>query len=425
MKIVADFHIHSRFARATSKSINLENLDIWAQKKGIHVMGTGDFTHPMWLQELKTELEEAEPGLYKRKPSSAKAMEGKGQDRGTRFVFSSEISCIYKKGGQVRKIHLLLLVPSLAAVEKINTHLGWIGNLRSDGRPILGIDAKEVAKIVLDADPSSLVVPAHIWTPWFSVFGSKSGFNSLQECFDEYTKYIYAVETGLSSDPAMNWRLSALDNITFLSNSDSHSLEKIGREVNVFDTELSYPAIREAIITKDPAKFLFTVEFFPEEGKYHYDGHRLCNVVLSPEESKKQGNQCHVCKRPLTIGVLNRVAELADRSEGFKPDNAIPFRSLIPLQEIIADVLHQGVGTKRGKTEYEKLISRFQTEFRVLLDAKVEELKGATLPEIAEGIVHVREGKVQIEPGYDGEFGKIKIFDKEKEQDAAIQKSLF
>ena len=414
MKLVADFHIHSRFARATSKSINLENLDIWAQKKGIHVMGTGDFTHPMWLQELKTELEEAEPGLYKRK--------GGGE---TRFLFSSEISCIYKKGGQVRKVHLLLLVSSLAAVEKINTHLGWIGNLRSDGRPILGIDAKEVAKIVLDADPSSLVVPAHIWTPWFSVFGSKSGFNSLKECFDEYTKYIYAVETGLSSDPAMNWRLSALDNITLLSNSDSHSLEKIGREVNVFDTELSYPAIREAIITKDPKRFLFTVEFFPEEGKYHYDGHRLCNVALSPEESKKQKNQCHVCKRPLTIGVLNRVAELADRSEGFKPDNAIPFRSLIPLQEIIADVLHQGVGTKRGKTEYETLISRFQTEFRVLLDAKVEELKGATLPEIAEGIVHVREGKVQIEPGYDGEFGKIKIFDKEKEQDAATQKSLF
>ena len=425
MKVVADFHIHSRFARATSKSINLENLDIWAQKKGIQVMGTGDFTHPMWLQELKTELEEAEPGLYKRKPSSAKATAGKGQDGGTRFVFSSELSCIYSKGGKVRKVHLLLLVPSLAAVEKINTQLGWIGNLKSDGRPILGIDAKEVAKIVLDADPSSLVVPAHIWTPWFSVFGSKSGFNSLEECFDEYTKHIYAVETGLSSDPAMNWRLSALDNITLLSNSDSHSLEKIGREVNVFDTELSYPAIREAIVTKDPAKFLFTVEFFPEEGKYHYDGHRLCNVSLSPEESKKQGNQCHVCKRPLTIGVLNRVAELADRPEGFKPENAIPFRSLIPLQEIIADVLHQGVGTKQGKAEYEKLIVRFQTEFAVLLDTKAEELKEATLPEIAEGIVRVREGKVQIEPGYDGEFGKIKIFGEGEQKIATSQRSLF
>jgi uncharacterized protein (TIGR00375 family) len=414
MKLIADLHIHSRFARATSKEINLANLDLWAKKKGIHIMGTGDFTHPMWLKELKAELQPAEEGLYKRK--------GGGE---TRFVFSSEISCIYSKGGQVRKIHLLLFVPSLSAVEKINTQLGWIGNLRSDGRPILGIDAKEVAKIVLDADPSSLVVPAHIWTPWFSVFGSKSGFNSLKECFDEYTKYIYAVETGLSSDPAMNWRMSALDNITLLSNSDSHSLEKIGREVNVFDTELSYPAIREAIITKDPKKFLFTVEFFPEEGKYHYDGHRLCNVSLSPEESKKQKNQCHVCKRPLTIGVLNRVEELADRPQGFKPDNAIPFRPLIPLQEIIADALNQGVGTKRGKEEYEKIILRFKTEFAALLDAKAEELKEATLPEIAEGIVRVREGKVRIEPGYDGEFGKIKIFGEHEKRSPLSQKTLF
>ena len=414
MKLIGDFHIHSRFARATSKEMNVANLDLWATKKGISVMGTGDFTHPMWLKELTAELVSAEQGLYKRK--------GGGE---TRFVFSSEISCIYSKGGQVRKIHLILLVPSLSAVEKINTQLGWIGNLKSDGRPILGIDAKEVAKIVLDADPSSLVVPAHIWTPWFSVFGSKSGFNSLKECFDEYTKYIYAVETGLSSDPQMNWRLSALDSITLLSNSDSHSLEKIGREVNVFDTELSYTAIREAITTRDPKKFLFTVEFFPEEGKYHYDGHRLCNVSLSPEESKKQGNRCHVCKRPLTIGVLNRVAELADRPEGVKPSNAIPYKNLIPLQEIIADALHQGVGTKQGKAEYEKLVSGFGNEFAVLLDAKEEELKKTSLPEIAEGIVRVREGKVRIEPGYDGEYGKIAIFGEGEERGVAVQKSLF
>ena len=231
MKIVADFHIHSRFARATSKDMNLANLDLWASKKGIQVMGAGDFTHPMWFQELKEELEPAEQGLYKRKPSFAKATEGKGQNKGTRFVFTSEISCIYSKGGQVRKIHLILLAPSLAAVEKINTQLGWIGNLKSDGRPILGIDVKEVVKIVLGADPSSLVVPSHMWTPWFSVFGSKSGFNSMQECFDEYTKYIYAGETGLSSDPAMNWRLSALDKIALISNSDSHSLEKLQRQM--------------------------------------------------------------------------------------------------------------------------------------------------------------------------------------------------
>ena len=248
--------------------------------------------------------------------------------------------------------------------------------------------------------------------------------DSLKECFDEYTKYIYAIETGLSSDPQMNWRLSALDNITFLSNSDSHSLPKIGREVNVFDTKLSYPALREAIVKKDPKKFLYTVEFFPEEGKYHYDGHRLCNVVMSPEESKKQNNQCHVCKRPLTIGVLNRVAELADRREGEKPKNVIPYKSLIPLQEIIADAQHQGVGTKRGKVEYEKLILQIGTEFTVLLDATEEELTKVTSPEIAQGILRVREGKVKIEPGYDGEYGKIQIFNKEEEQGVAMQKSL-
>ena len=313
----------------------------------------------------------------------------------------------------------------MAAVEKINTQLSLIGNLKSDGRPILGLDAKDAVRIVLEADPSSLVVPAHIWTPWFAVFGSKSGFDSLKECFDEYTKYIYAVETGLSSDPAMNWRLSALDNITLLSNSDAHSLPKIGREVNVFDTELSYPALREAIVKKDPKKFLYTVEFFPEEGKYHYDGHRACNVAMSPEESKKQNNQCHVCKKSLTIGVLNRVAELADRKKGEKPKNAIPYKSLIPLQEIIADAQHQGVGTKRGKAEYEKLILQIGTEFDILLDVTEKELIKVTSREIAQGILRVREGKVKIEPGYDGEYGKIKIFEEGEQKIVTSQRSLF
>ena len=424
MKLVADFHIHSRFARATSKEMNLCNLDLWAQKKGIQVMGTGDFTHPLWLKELKEELEPAEEGLYKRK-AGGPLRQSDSEASKTRFVFSSEISCIYKKGGKVRKVHLLLIVSSLAAVEKINTQLSLIGNLKSDGRPILGLDAKEAVRIVLEADPSSLVVPAHIWTPWFAVFGSKSGFDSLKECFDEYTKYIYAVETGLSSDPAMNWRLSALDNITLLSNSDAHSLPKIGREVNVFDTELSYPALREAIVKKDPKKFLYTVEFFPEEGKYHYDGHRACNVAMSPEESKKQNNQCHVCKKSLTIGVLNRVAELADRKKGEKPKNAIPYKSLIPLQEIIADAQHQGVGTKRGKAEYEKLILQIGTEFDILLDVTEKELIKVTSREIAQGILRVREGKVKIEPGYDGEYGKIQIFNKEEGRGVAMQETLF
>lgn len=415
MKIIADFHIHSRFARATSKDMTLENLDMWAGKKGIKVMGTGDFTHPLWFKELQEQLEPAEEGLYKLK----------GKETATRFLFTSEISCIYSKGGQVRRIHLILVSPSVAAVEKINARLGWIGNLKSDGRPILGIDAKEVLKIVLEADPNCMVIPAHAWTPWFSVFGSKSGFNSLEECFDEYTKHIYAIETGLSSDPAMNWRLSALDKIALLSNSDSHSLEKIGREVNVFDTEVSYPALMEAIKTKDPKKFLFTVEFFPEEGKYHYDGHRLCQVSMAPAESKKNNNVCPKCKRPLVIGVLNRVEELADRPEGFIPPGSIPFKSLIPLQEIIADALGVNVGTKQGKAEYEKLVQAFGNEFAVLLDADVDTLKQTTSPEIAEGVRRVREGKVSIEPGYDGEYGKIEIFKKGEQKTASPQKALF
>ncbi|MDO8473938.1 MAG: hypothetical protein Q7S62_00055 [bacterium] len=865
MKFIADFHIHSRFARATSKEMTLENLNHWAGKKGITVMGTGDFTHPLWFKELKEQLEPAEQGLYKLKVLNSN--EGlKGKETATRFLFTSEISCIYSKGGQVRRVHLILIAPSVLAVEKINTQLGRIGNLRSDGRPILGIDAKEVLKIALEADSSCMVVPAHClppesivhtrgnlvksikdirkddyvythknrwqrvmevftrpykgklykikpfyfgeglsttsehpfyvlktqkhhrlglsrfchpgcvgnkkhcckkhiatkenftpqwvqaqnlekgdvllyprftgtkdiehialqnfltmpylqkeilhtnnlfdvrqderlfsrqrsealsstvitmkgtrakvftstisvsrsfcrligyylaegseggdlisftfaeheeqylsdvrglmqeifslepskeqikagsveliyyskilkdffstfcyqqenrehraftkvlpqwmlelpqekqieillgwwrgdagytssrilmnqmkilflrlgiipsvyidrakrrqelgnsfiegrkinaqhdlfavnrlaffedtygllsmpefqkynyktkirhgwidenyaylpirdiditeyegdvynlevendnsyvaefatvhncWTPWFSVFGSKSGFNTLGECFDEYTKYIYAIETGLSSDPAMNWRLSALDKIALLSNSDSHSLEKIGREVNVFDTEMSYSALMQVIKAKDPAKFLYTVEFFPEEGKYHYDGHRLCGVSMAPAESKKNNNICPKCKKPLVIGVLNRVEELADRPEGFVPPSAIPFKSLIPLQEIIADALGVNVGTKRGKAEYEKLIEEFGNEFMVLLDTDVEALKLATLPEIAEGIKRVRERKVSIEPGYDGEYGKIKIFQDNEQRSSVSQKALF
>jgi uncharacterized protein (TIGR00375 family) len=416
MKFVADFHIHSKYSRATSRDMDLESLDRWARIKGIKVLGTGDFSHPEWLKSIKEKLEPAEPGLFRLKK----------QDNGTRFILTNEISCIYSKGSRVRKIHVLIFAPSFEAVEKINTQLSWVGNLRSDGRPILGLDAKELAKIVLDSSQDCLVIPAHAWTPWFSIFGSKSGFNSIEECFEEYSKYIYAIETGLSSDPPMNWRLSALDKITLISNSDSHSPRKIGREANVFDTDLGYGSIAEAIKTKNPQKFLYTVEFFPEEGKYHYDGHRLCNVSLSPQESKKSGNICPNCGRPLTIGVLNRVEELADRPSGERPEGAIPFKSLVPLNEIIADALGVLPTAKRVEEEYGNLTEKLGNEFNILIDLSRKELESATLPEIAEGIIRTREGKVHVEPGYDGVYGKVKIFSQEEDKKTVFhQKTLF
>jgi uncharacterized protein (TIGR00375 family) len=426
MQFVADFHIHSKYSRATSKDMDLENLDKWAKIKGIKVMGTGDFTHPAWLKELKEKLEPAESGLYRLK----------SETEGIRFLLTAEISCIYSKKGKVRKIHIVIFAPSFEIVEKINAHLGWIGNLKADGRPILGLDAKELAKIVFDTSENCLLVPAHAWTPWFSIFGSKSGFDSIEECFDEYSKYIYSIETGLSSDPAMNWRLSALDKITLISNSDAHSPSRIGREANVFDTELSYLGIIEAIkgknlhpvknqISNGARKFLYTIEFFPQEGKYHYDGHRNCEISLSPQESKKYNNICPRCGRPLTIGVLNRVEQLADREEGFKPEGAVPFKSLIPLEEIIADAVGVMTRSKKVLEEYENLIKKFGNEFKILLEASHQELKAATSPEIAEGIIRTREGKVFIEPGYDGVYGKIRIFSRGEQKAALRQKTLF
>lgn len=777
MRFIADFHIHSKYSRATSKNMDLENLDKWAKIKGIKVLGTSDFTHPEWFRNLKEKLEPTEQGLYKLRNSTGE----------TRFILTSEISCIYSKNNRVRKIHILIFSPSFEICEKINTQLGWIGNLKSDGRPILGLDAKELAKIVLNASQDCLIVPAHLYTPWFSLFGSRSGFDSIEECFEDYTKYIFAGETGLScydektevltdngwkkfsevqnndeictlnpkteeiefqnptrifsykyngkmyrlktkrvdllvtpnhklfvkpgdvrnlkpfflketqflfgkskqfkkdgiwigknekyftlpavkikygnqyyrgfqnkkekqipmkswlqffglwmaegcthqgkngdynvylssqnkgllsemkkilknvgytvyqddkkirirdyqlfrylkqfgkshdrfipseirflskelleiflkyylkgdghvygragkglmastssvhlrddlqevalkigisafykldrkketflrsliyknktykqkhdtwkiyfirknihtvlpstikkwnyieswvdfkgkvyslavpnhviyirrngipvwcgnSDPPMSWRNSNLDKIALISNSDAHSPQKLGREANVFDTELSYPAIIEAIKAKDPAKFLYTIEFFPQEGKYHYDGHRACELRSSPQESKKYNNICPNCGRPLTLGVLNRVEELADRPSGFKPEGAIPFKSLIPLEEIIADALNQTVATKQVGLEYQNLIKKFGNEFEILLNTPYQNLEAVTLPEIAEGITRVRQGNVQVEPGYDGVFGKIRIFSQEEQKELSKQSTLF
>jgi uncharacterized protein (TIGR00375 family) len=415
MKFVADLHIHSKYSRATSPKTNLINLAEAAKIKGVNVLGTGDFTHPQWLEEIENTLEPAEQGLYKIKNSGTE----------TRFLLTSEISCIYSKGGKVRKVHIVILAPSVETVVKINEQLSKIGNLKADGRPILGLDAKELLKIILDIDSQCLVIPAHIWTPWFSIFGSKSGFDSLEECFEDLTKHIYAIETGLSSDPQMNWRLSALDNITLISNSDAHSCEKIAREANVFETDLSYNAIVKAIKTKNPKEFLYTIEFYPQEGKYHYDGHRDCEVVLSPEESKKYNNVCPKCGKPLVLGVENRVEKLADRKQGFIPEGAIPYKSLVPLKEIIAESFYCGVSTKKVQEEYNNLIKAFGNELKVLLEAESNELKNIALPEVSEGIIRARTGKVIIEPGYDGVFGKVKIFSKEERKCFIGQKVLF
>ena len=419
MKFIADFHIHSKYSRATSPHMDLEHLDEVARIKGIKVLGTGDFTHPEWFSNLKEKLEPAEPGLLK-----IKNQESRVKNNETRFILTSEISCIYSKKNKVRKIHVLIFAPDFQTVEKINVQLGWIGNLKADGRPILGLDAKELAKIVLNISGDCLIIPAHLMTPWFSLFGSRSGFDSLEECFEEYSKYIYAGETGLSASPEMLWRMPDGRRITLISNSDAHSPRKIGREANVFDTELSYSSITEVIKSKDPQKFLYTIEFFPEEGRYHYDGHRNCEVSCSPKETKKYNGICPVCSKPMTIGVLSRVEELADKPEGFKPENAIPFKSLIPLEEIIAEVLGVGVGTKGVEKEYKDLIEKFGSELGILLDISIPDLKSATLPEISEAVSRVREGKVNIEPGYDGAYGKIGIFSEGEKKKVSGQKTL-
>lgn len=414
---IADFHIHSKYSRATSPNMNLESLDKWAKIKGIKVLGTGDFTHPEWFNNLKEKLEPAEPGLFKIKGAELK--------NATRFILTTEISCIYSKKGRVRKIHILVFSPSFEVCEKINVQLGWIGNLKSDGRPILGLDAKELAKIILNISDQCLIVPAHLMTPWFGLFGSKSGFDSLEDCFEDYSQYIYVGETGLSANPEMLWRMPDCRKISLISNSDSHSAQKIGREANVFETELNYQAIFQAIKTKNPDKFLYTIEFFPEKGKYYYDGHRLCNIRTSPSETKKYNNICPVCGKTLTIGVLNRVEELADRPEGFKPEGVIPFKSLVPLEEIIMEALGQSSINKKVVEEYENLIKKFKNEFAVLLEISIDDLKNETLSEIAEGISRLREKNVSIEPGYDGVYGKINLFSKGKKKNFVKQKTLF
>lgn len=399
MRFIADFHVHSRYSRATSKDMEVETLGKWAEIKGITLLGTGDFTHPLYFAELKTKLE----------PSDGNLLTLKNGSKNVRFVLTAEVSNIFSQAGKLRKIHTLIFAPTLEVVEKINAKLGRRGKLSSDGRPTFGFHIKDLVKLVLDTSEECFLVPAHAWTPWFSLFGANSGFDSLEECFEDQAEYIYAIETGLSSDPAMNWRLSALDRITLISNSDAHSPAKIGREANVFNCDLNYNQIIKSIREKDNSKLLFTAEFFPEEGKYHYDGHRNCGILFSPSESRNNDNICPVCKRGLTIGVMHRVETLSDRPEGFVPEGAIPARHLVPLMEIIAQVLGCGVNTVKVRREYEKMIAKGGNEFNILLYLSRDELTGLTQSNILEGIMKVREGKLKITPGYDGVYGQISM----------------
>lgn len=402
MQFIADFHIHSKYSRATSKDMDVEHIAEWAKIKGITLMGTGDFTHHLWLEELKNKLEDLGNGLFKYK--------------GVYFVLTSEISSIYSKNNRSYRIHNMVISPSFKTTDKINEYLGRVGNLTSDGRPILGLDAAELARIVFDIDENCMVIPGHIWTPWFSLFGSMSGFDRIQDCFEEQTQKIFALETGLSSDPGMNWRLSALDKFSLISNSDSHSPSKIGREANVFDCELDYKSIREVLKTKDNKKFLYTIEFFPEEGKYHYDGHRLCGVRWSPKETKQAKGKCSKCGKPVTVGVMSRVEQLADRPEGFAPKNSIPFKNLIPLDEIIADAKGVTKTSVAVGKEYKAVVAKFGTEFEILLHANQEELFRGLPKRVAEGVLKVRQGKVKLLAGYDGEYGTISLFAEEEKQ---------
>ncbi len=423
MRFIADLHIHSKYSRATSRDLNPENLWKWAQLKGISVVGSGDFTHPQWIKELEEKLAPAVNGLFSLKESFRTDEIPKSCRADVSFILSAEISCIYKKNDKTRKIHTVVLAPGFSAAKKINARLKQIGNLHSDGRPILGLDAKELLKIVLDISPDAMVIPAHAWTPHFSVFGAASGFDSLEECYEELTPHIHAIETGLSSDPLMNWRLSALDNITLISNSDAHSPSKLGREANVLNTEISYGAITDALKTRKG--FSGTIEFFPEEGKYHYDGHRACDVSFTPKESIRHSNICPVCDKKLTIGVMHRVEKLADREEGFRPKDAPPFHSIIPLTELIGEALSVGPTSKKVAAMYFNMLSTLGNEFKLLLDTPLQEIETAGSAKIAEAIAKMRSGDVSIAPGFDGEFGKVRIFERFEKKEPKGQKPLF
>ncbi|MEA5115694.1 MAG: endonuclease Q family protein [Geobacteraceae bacterium] len=426
MDYIADLHVHSPFSRATSISSDPAGLSAWARIKGIHVIGSGDFTHPGWLSRLKEELEPAEPGFYrlvdKDVPSPFPGISL--PDSPVRFMLSAEISCIYKKHGSVRKVHNLIYLPDFESAERVASRLRRIGNIESDGRPILGLDSRNLLEIVLEEAPEGFLVPAHIWTPWFSLFGSKSGFDTVEECFGDLHSEVFALETGLSSDPAMNRMVSALDRFALISNSDCHSPSRLGREANIFSTGFDFFSLRDSLKENSRKTFRGTIEFFPEEGKYHLDGHRGCEVCLEPKETRRLNGRCPVCGRPVTVGVLHRVKELADREHAvFRPESPDVF-SMVPLPEIIGEIRAVGPASKEVAHFYCSLISRFGSEFGLLVFASIDEIrKESSL--LAEAIRRLREGQVIRYPGYDGLFGAIKLFREDEIHGLAEGDSLF
>lgn len=415
MKFLADLHIHSRFSLATSKNTDVENLCVAARKKGITVLGTGDFTHPGWFGELKNKLVQAEEGLY----GPNKIISGKIDKfipescRGiTRFIPTSEICNIYKKGGKTRKIHSIIVLPELSVVEKLNRRLKGLGKTESNGRPIFTFDVVNMLEMVFDVSDRAMFIPAHIWTPWYSVFGSISGFDSIEECFGNFSEYIFAAETGLSSDPDMCREFSGLDKITLISNSDAHSPLKVGREANIFDTSLCYDSIISAIKRGNPKEFTGTVEYYPEEGKYYADGHRNCNLSLLPEETDRYSGMCPVCRKKITIGVLHRIQKLSDKSKN-KAATLRCFKT-IPLLEILSEIFQLNPGSKKVMLYYNNLLEQFGPELYILNFTGIEELRHSGIHLLAEAIERMRKNKVMITPGFDGKHGTVKLFKKEE-----------
>lgn len=428
MDLIADLHVHSKYSRATARNLDLENIHIAAQIKGIDVVATGDFTHPAWWAEINEKLVPAEEGLFALAPAIARACDERVPPacrRPVRFMLVTEISNIYKKAERTRKNHNLVFMPDLQSAERLNRRLDAVGNIGADGRPILGLDARHLLEMVLETDQRGFLVPAHIWTPWFSLLGSKSGFDAVGDCFADLTPHIFALETGLSSDPPMNRRVSSLDRFTLISNSDAHSPAKLGREANRFATELSFAGLRAAMDKTDPAGFKGTIEFYPQEGKYHADGHRNCRFRCQPAETRALNNTCPVCGGPLVVGVLNRVEQLADRPEGAATAADQSFRSLIPLQEVLAEVLRCGPGTKTVSNAYWKLIGRYGSELAILETLDTARLSCSGVPLLAEAIERMRSGRVHFDPGFDGAYGAVRIFEAAEWKALSGQQSLF